>query len=185
MDLGAEGLEQLSTCNAALRTALDSDDFRKELQISWLKLLLKSGNHAEIIEIDSSVKSIVDQPAGAFMRSLEVMKQLSTLSDVSDGIEMPSKAGAKEMMTRMVQLLYTDSEDADHAGFAKFNTMKQDMRAYLADSIKTMCQEIKKQKNVIEDTYGKFSGIVPAVGSWDEDGKLTARFKEPFVLLLV
>jgi hypothetical protein len=178
LNLGAEGLEQLSTCNAALRTALDSDDFRKELQISWLKLLLKNGNHAEIIEIDSSVKSIVDQPAGAFMCSLEVMKQLSTLSDVSAGIEMPTKSGAKEMMTRMVQLLYTDSEDAEHAGFAKFNAMKQDMRAYLAESIKTMCQEIKKQKKVIEDTYGKFSGIVPAVESWDEDGKLKATLLE-------
>lgn len=166
---GAEGMERLSTCNAALRTALDSDDFKKELQISWLKLLLKSGSHAEIIEIDSSVKSILDQPAGTFARSLEVMKQLSSLSDVSAGIEMPSKAGAKEMMNHIVQLLYTNSEDAEHAGFAKFNAMKQDMRAYLAENIKTMCQEIKKQKHVIEDTYGKFSGLVPAVGSWDED----------------
>ena len=144
-------------------SALDS------LQVSWLRLLIK-GEHSNAGKMDNGTKSVLRQPAAKLMCCFEVLLQLSKLESVSDGIDMPSKAGANELMTRLIQVLYLDKADAESMGFTEHTIWTNSICTLATKQLESLTVEIKKQKDNVQQNYGRFKDIVPVIATWDEAG---------------
>ena len=150
---------------------LDSET-KNLLQTCWMKLLLKQNCKealAALDGLDGTVKSSLDPAAGALLRSLQVMQDLYALDSIYANIKMPSKAGVKELMARLMQVLYIDPADAETAGFSDFPAKKTQLMKFFADSIQEMLKDFHFQRSKVDESYSKFNGIVAAVNKWDEE----------------
>lgn len=144
--------------------------FVKDLQVSWLKLLVTKD--MSVIEKMNSSKLVKLNPAALqFVRSFEIMRDLSAMDHITNDISLPSKTGAEELMKRMVSLLGSDlsAPDAESLGLQSVPKMRTLIRAFFSEKAKEMCQKAKEVKKVSAEIYAKFHDLVFAVENWNED----------------
>eukprot|EP00435_Cladocopium_sp_Y103_P051688 s714_g16.t1 len=146
-------------------------DAKRDRQVAWLKLLLGSKKD-EMLQLDASLKASLDATASSFLRSVEVVVELAKAETPVHDLDLFTKTGVKELMSRFVQISELGTEELVAAGVESAKEVKDGLFSALRTVLSSLTDQIKEGKSTLVPLADKYRKILGAVSDWNEDRSL-------------
>ena len=154
---------------ASLLVKLFDMPSKNDLQVAWMKILLREGKFDAVKTMDSVCKALLDSQASSFLRAMTVMLSLQE-GKAAETLDVQTQAGRKEAITQYAQIATFNLQEipSDVNGLGDCAKLIETVVKAAEDALGVIADGLSAEKEQVQATYKKYQPIVQGVMDWDE-----------------